>query len=68
MREFTQADVNAVILQLGDKQPDKPTRRSAKVIAWDVSALPVPPPAFYAACFQIRTNNELHNRTFPNGW
>jgi hypothetical protein len=32
-REFTRADVDAVILRLGEKPPDQPTRRSARAIA-----------------------------------
>jgi transposase len=44
-REFTQADINGVILEQSQQrqmqQPRKPGRRSAKVIDADVSALPI---------------------------
>jgi hypothetical protein len=49
-REFTQADINGVILEQSQQrqmqQPRKPGRRSAKVIDADVSALPVQASSF----------------------
>ncbi|PMS21511.1 integrase, partial [Paraburkholderia rhynchosiae] len=49
-REFTQADINGVILEQSQQrqmqQPRKPGRRSAKVIDTDVSALPVQASSF----------------------
>ncbi|MGF6552728.1 ISNCY family transposase [Paraburkholderia youngii] len=50
-REFTQADVEQVIVDLaqqrkGPVQPRKPGRRSARDLAADVSALPVQAPSF----------------------
>ncbi|MBN3788949.1 ISNCY family transposase [Burkholderia sp. Ac-20353] len=53
-REFTQADVDGVIVELAQrrqtpKQPRKPGRRSAKAVEADVSALPVQTPAFDTA-------------------
>jgi transposase len=49
-REFTQADINDVILEQSQQrqaqQPRKPGRRTAKVIDTDVSALPVQKSSF----------------------
>jgi hypothetical protein len=49
-REFTQADINGVILEQSQQrqaqQPRKPARRTAKVIDTDVSALPVQKSSF----------------------
>jgi hypothetical protein len=50
-REFTQADVDGVIVELAQRretqpQPRKPGRRTAKVIDTDVSALPVQASSF----------------------
>ncbi|RQP29372.1 ISNCY family transposase, partial [Burkholderia ubonensis] len=53
-REFTQADVDGVIVELAQhrqtsKPPRKPGRRSAKESGSDISALPVQTPAFDTA-------------------
>ncbi|KDB07398.1 Integrase catalytic region [Burkholderia sp. lig30] len=53
-REFTQADVEQVIVDLAERRqaqqpPRKPGRRSVKAIAADVSALPVQTPTFDTA-------------------
>ncbi|KUZ68660.1 integrase [Burkholderia ubonensis] len=53
-REFTQADVEQVIVDLAQRrqtqqQPNKPGRRSAKDRGSDVSALPVQTPSFDTA-------------------
>jgi hypothetical protein len=52
-REFTQADIDGVILEQSQQrqvqQPRKPGRRSAKAVETDVSALPAQAPSFNTA-------------------